>query len=156
MDTSHNPYTSYSASPPHVETTGSQLPLTILGLSFGTASVLGTLTRMGLLFLHQDPWRTWQHRISDTAPLVGLGIFAITACALLILLASHGIVRRTEIRFCQAFITLATLAMLMRIISEPNSVWVPHWPSYLLTACSGIAMGMVFLRFRKDTANNRI
>lgn len=126
---------------------------------FGSLAMVGTAARLiGVILSQPDQWTTFQSRIADIAPLIGLGVFAATACMLLLLLVrSEGqkwLGQATaDLRFSQLFIVVAVMAMLARVVSEPDTIWTPQWQSYSLTLSAATAMGMVWLRFRRGLAH---
>ncbi len=157
MVDSSNPYASSSVllTPIPPASQWVSIATTFVGLLFGLTAAFGSVFRLWqVVGDHANHWQSVGSRIADCAPLVGLATFAVTACILLMLLGSAVSMKAADLRLCQGFILVATAAMLMRTISEPNEVWTPHWPAYGLTISAGIAMGMVLRRFRCEYRNS--
>ena len=158
MSSPINPYANSSVvlTPIPPASQWSSITATLLGLLLGSLATTGAVLRLWQV-VAQEPPRHWQamgSKISQAAPLVGLAIFAITACVLLMLLVSAVSLNAADLRLCQCFILIATVAMLLRTISEPNEAWTPHWPAYGLTISAAIAMGMVLRRCRTMFRNS--
>ena len=124
--------------------------LVMLGILLSTTTVLGTIGRICFLVHYQEPWKALEDRLTDILPLLGLGIFAISVCCLLLATSCYNWALERDLPLCRGFISLAALAMFLRVISEPGDAWMLGWPSYLLTICAGIAMVMVLRRIRRD------
>jgi len=157
MTSSFNPYANSSVllTPIPPASQWSSIAVTLVGLLLGSLATIGAMYRLWLV-IQDEPghWQTVGSQITEGAPLVGLATFAVTACILLMMLVSAASFKAGDLRICQGFIVLATVAMLMRTISEPNEAWTPHWPAYGLTISAAIAMGMVLRRFRSELRKN--
>lgn len=160
LNPTENPYAfgASSFSAPALDTRGN-LVLTIVGTFLGGLAACGAAARLlSIVFVDHAHFVTQDAKIANATALLGLLIFAVTACWLLLVMARYSTVAANtliadhQVVAGQGFVVIATAAMLMRVCSEPTSDWTPDWTSYCLTTAAGICMLMVFARLRIQNA----
>lgn len=156
MDITANPYanSSHADRADQAESHPISLALYAIGVACCGITVAGCGLRMWMIAFHLEPWKPLIDKAPELLSLLGLAVFATTACCVLAATCSSRHYSQ-EVIACQAFVTLASFSMLLRVLSEPNAFWGIDWASYALTASAGVAMTMVLWRLRGWGSDNQ-